>query len=130
LGSRTLIVIVLNLLGVGGLYFALRPAPTTSGDSASTEPSAGEARERIYGVKIKDGAMSLAEISVNEGVQVTLRWTSDIPVEVHVHGYDLEEEVSPGEETDLSFEANLAGRFEIEEHETETELGALLVQPR
>jgi len=61
---------------------------------------------------------------------VTLRWTSDIPVEVHLHGYDLEEEVSPGEETDLSFEADLTGRFEIEEHETETELGTLLVQPR
>ena len=61
---------------------------------------------------------------------MTLRWTSDIPVEVHLHGYDLEEEVSPGEETDLSFEADLTGRFEIEEHETETELGTLLVQPR
>jgi hypothetical protein len=43
--------------------------------------------------------------------------------------YGLEEEVSPGEETDLSFEADLTGRFEIEGHETETELGMLLVQP-
>jgi plastocyanin len=129
--SRALIVIVLNLLGLGGLYFVLRPAPTTSGDySASTEPSAGEVRECIYGVKIKDGAMSPAEISVEEGDQVTLWWTSHAPVEVHLHGYDLEEEVSPGEETDLSFEANLTGRFEIEEHETETQLGTLLVQPR
>jgi len=128
--SRTLIVIVLILLGLGGLFLALRPAPTTSDGSASTEPSADEARERIYEVKIKDGAMSPAEISVEEGDQVTLRWTSDIPVAVHVHGYDLEEEVLPGEETDLSFEADLTGRFEIEEHEAETELGTLLVQPR
>ena len=98
--SRALIVIVLNLLGLGGLYFVLRPAPTTSGDySASTEPSAGEVRECIYGVKIKDGAMCPAEISVEEGDQVTLWWTSHAPVEVHLHGYDLEEEVSPGEET-------------------------------
>jgi len=81
-------------------------------------------------VEIKDGAMSPAEISVEEADQVTLRWTSDTPVEVHLHGYDLEEEVSPGEETDLSFEANLTGRFDIEDHATETELGALLVQPR
>ena len=126
--SRTLIVIVLSLLGPGGLYFALRP--TTSGDSASTGPSADEARERVYEVKIKYGAMSPAEISVEEGDQVTLRWTSDILIEVHLHGYDLEEELSPGEETDLSFEANLTGRFVIEEHETEAELGTLLVQPR
>lgn len=113
-----------------GLFFALRPAPTTSGDSASTEPPADEARERIYEMKIKDGAMSPAEISVEEGEQVTLWWTSDIRVEVHLRRYDLEEEVSPGEETALSFEADLTARFEIEEHETETELGTLLVQPR
>jgi FtsP/CotA-like multicopper oxidase with cupredoxin domain len=67
----------------------------------------------IYGVKIKDGAMCPTEISVEEGDQVTLWWTSHIAVEVHLHGYDLKEEVSPGEETDLSFEANLTGRFEI-----------------
>jgi hypothetical protein len=74
--------------------------------------------------------MSPAEINFEEGDRVTLRLTSDTPFEVHPHGYDLEEEVSPGEETDLSFEANLTGRFDIEEYETETELGALLVQPR
>jgi hypothetical protein len=74
--------------------------------------------------------MSPAEISVEEGDWVTLRLTSDTPFEVHPHGYDLDEEVSLGEETDLSFEANLTGRFDIEEYETETELGALLVQPR
>jgi hypothetical protein len=61
---------------------------------------------------------------------VTLVLTSDSPVEVHLHGYDLEEEVLPGEETVLSFEAEISGRFEIEDHETETALGALLVQPR
>jgi len=128
--SRTPIVIVLILLGLGGLFFALRPAPNTSDDATSTESSADEAQERVYDVEIKDGAMSPAEISVEEADQVTLRWTSDTPVEVHLHGYDLEEEVSPGEETDLSFEANLTGRFDIEDHATETELGALLVQPR
>jgi hypothetical protein len=74
--------------------------------------------------------MSPAEISVEEGDWVTLRLSSDTPFEVHLHGYDLEEVVSPGEETDHSFEANLTGRFDIEEYETETELGALLVQPR
>jgi hypothetical protein len=56
--------------------------------------------------------------------------TSESPVEVHLHGYDLEEEVLPGEETELSFEADATGRFEIEDHETEAQLGTLLVQPR
>jgi FtsP/CotA-like multicopper oxidase with cupredoxin domain len=74
--------------------------------------------------------MNPDEINVEKGDFVTLRLTSESPVEVHVHGYDLEGNVSPGEETDLSFEADATGRFEIEDHETEAQLGTLLVQPR
>lgn len=79
---------------------------------------------------IEDGAMGPAEINVEEGDQVTLRLTSDHPLEIHLHGYNLEAEVLPGEEAVLSFEAEITGRFEIEDHDTETALGALLVQPR
>jgi heme/copper-type cytochrome/quinol oxidase subunit 2 len=124
--NRTLIVVVLVLIGLVGLFFALRPGPTTSDDATPAD----EPQERIYDVAIEDGAMSPAEVSVEEGDQVTLLLTSDSPVEVHLHGYDLEEEVLPGEETELSFEAEITGRFEIEDHETEAVLGALLVQPR
>ncbi|HEX8260957.1 MAG TPA: hypothetical protein VF558_11755 [Rubrobacteraceae bacterium] len=74
--------------------------------------------------------MNPDEINVEKGDFVTLRLTSESLVEVHVHGYDLEGNVSPGEETDLSFEADTTGRFEIEDHETEAQLGTLLVQPR
>lgn len=124
--NRTLIVVVLVLFGLVGLYFALRPDPTTSGDATPAD----EPQERVFDVAIENGAMSPAEVSVEEGDQVTLRLTSDSLVEVHLHGYDLEEEVLPGEETVLSFEAEITGRFEIEDHETEAALGALLVQPR
>ena len=124
--NRILIVVVLVLIGLVGLFFALRPDPTTSGDGTPAD----EPQERVFDVAIENGAMSPTEISVDEGDQVTLLLTSDSPVEVHLHGYDLEEEVLPGEETVLSFEAEITGRFEIEDHETEAALGALLVQPR
>jgi hypothetical protein len=124
--NRVLIVIALVLIGLIGLFFALQPGPTTSGDAAPAD----EPQERVYDVAIKDGGMSPAEISADEGDQVMFRLTSDSPVEVHLHGYDLEAKVLPGEETTLSFEAEITGRFEIEDHETETTLGALLVQPR
>ena len=74
--------------------------------------------------------MTPGKIEVREGDRVSLRLTSEEPTEVHLHGYDLEEEVSPGEEATLSFEADLPGRFEIEDHESEDVLGVLLVQPR
>ncbi len=56
--------------------------------------------------------------------------TSEEPVEVHVHGYDLEEEVEPGEPAILAFEADVTGRFEIEDHDTGNQLGTLVVEPR
>jgi FtsP/CotA-like multicopper oxidase with cupredoxin domain len=118
--NRTLIVILLVVAGLGALFFVLRPGP----DAASS-------REKTVEVAIEDGAMTPEEIEVGEGDRVTLRMTTPgPPTEVHLHGYDLEEEVEPGEPAALSFEANLTGRFEIEDHETEEVLGALLVQPR
>ncbi len=73
--------------------------------------------------------MSPAEISVSEGDRVTLRVSSDEPMELHLHGYDVEQEVGPGQKSRLRFEADLTGRFEIEDHESESELGVLQVRP-
>ena len=74
--------------------------------------------------------MTPDELDVDEGARVNLRITSDVPLEFHLHGYDLEEEVEPGEPAALSFEADITGRFEIEEEQTQTELGTLIVEPR
>lgn len=128
--NRTAVVIVLVILGLGGLFLALRPDYSSSGGADPTETPADEPQESIYDVAIASGAMNPDEIGVEEGDLVTLRLTSQSPVEVHVHGYDLEGAVLPGEETNLSFEADVTGQFEIEDHETEAQLGTLLVQPR
>ena len=71
-----------------------------------------------------------AEISVNEDDSVTLRVSSDRPMELHLHGYDVEQEVGPGQKASLRFRADLTGRFEIEDHGAERELGVLQVRPR
>ena len=74
--------------------------------------------------------MTPSEINVSEGDHVNFRIASDSPVEFHVHGYDLEEDVEPGEPAELAFDATIIGRFDIEDHDTDTELRGLLVQPR
>ena len=74
--------------------------------------------------------MSPSELSVRQDDRVTLRIESDRPMEFHMHGYDLEREVGPGKAAELDFDADLTGRFEIEDHESERELGVLQVRPR
>ena len=89
-----------------GLFFDMRPDPPAS-NSAPEPGSAADEPSKV----------------------TTLRLTSEEPLEVHIHGYDLQRELAPGKPATLSFEADLTGRFEIEDHESEEVLGVLLVQP-
>lgn len=54
---------------------------------------------------------------VDLGAEVTLRITSEVGDEVHVHGYELHIEVPPGEVAEEVFDANMAGTYEIESHD-------------
>ncbi len=73
-------------------------------------------------------------IAISQGDELTLHLTSDKPVEVHLHGYDLEEKLAPGATASLRFTARAAGRFPIEVHGDrrgdEKVIGYLEVRPR
>ena len=78
-------------------------------------------------------------VRVTEGDHVILRWTTDEPAEVHLHGYDLPARLAPGETTAIEFDANATGRFPVtvhrfgDEHAGEHDEAALLyveVHPR
>ncbi len=117
--ARGLILIAVIVLILGGLFFLLRP-----------DTPAGAPRDRTFDLSVEGGEMSPEVISVKEGDRVTLDVRSDKSMEFHMHGYDLEREVEPGKATELHFRADLTGRFEIEDHESEKELGVLQVRPR
>jgi hypothetical protein len=102
-----------------GLFFALRPDPPATGPE-----------ERTVEVELRAEAMDPAEVTAGERDRLTLRFTADRPRELHLHGYDREVEVEPGEAATLSLEADLTGRFEVEDHDTGAKLGALVVEPR
>ena len=123
--SRNLVVVLITLIALLVLFLLLRPE--SSAPEASDE---GETQVEQVALAINGNTMSPEEVSVTEGQQVNLQITSDHPIEFHVHGYDLEGEVHPGEPVELMFEATTTGRFPIEDHDTEVELGTLLVQPR
>ena len=123
-------MIPLLLLILVGLFFLLRPASTP--ESVQIRKSTPDrSQEKTFDLAIAQGSMTPSEITpVDEGDQVRFRITSDSPMEFHLHGYDLEAEVEPGEPAELAFEATVTGRFEIENEQTREELGMLLVQPR
>lgn len=116
---RTLALLLVAVLVLGGMFFALRP------DTSAEGP-----RERTVEVEIQGDTIKPAEIPVGEGDNVTLRIKAARRLNLHLHGYDIEKEVKPGETTTLSFKADKTGRFEIEAEGTGTKLGALVVEPR
>src|SRR5215210_312622 len=127
---RAMVLIPVLLIVLIALFFALRPNSPAPEDSADTSESAdGGQKEETFDLAIGEGGMTPDEITVDEGDRVRFRITSDSPLEFHLHGYDLEEEIEPDEPVELAFDATITGRFEIENEQTREELGVLLVQP-
>jgi hypothetical protein len=71
-----------------------------------------------------------ATITAREGDAISLTVTSDKADELHLHGYDLELTLRPGEPATLKFAATHTGRFTYELHHADIELGTLEVYPR
>lgn len=73
-------------------------------------------------------------IRVHQGDEVTLRWTVDAPLTIHLHGYDIEKRLTPPGPSVMRFLARATGRFPIAIHGSagapEVVLGYLEVYPR
>jgi hypothetical protein len=57
-------------------------------------PTAGP-QTREFDLRITDDVMEPSDVTVTEGDRVVLGISTDSPIEVHVHGYDIEKEVEP-----------------------------------
>jgi len=55
-------------------------------------------------------------VRVAQGAVVALRWTTDETVQLHLHGYDIEIMVNPGEPVLTTFKADATGRFPVTAH--------------
>lgn len=86
-------------------------APTSNDTTSTTEAAPGPVIEVSYaGGEIVGGGRH----GVSVGDIVTLRVTTDVADEIHLHGYDLSVDAPAGVATDLVFEASIPGVFEAE----------------
>ena len=71
---------------------------------------------RRFDLALKAGELPKDQrtLKVKQGDSVELRWTSDQPIRLHLHGYDIEVAVKPGEPTVTALQARLAGRFSVD----------------
>ena len=83
------------------------------------------AAELTFALRIVKGRVPADKrlIRVKQGDVVKLQWNTDRRVAIHLHGYDIEKDITPGVVTDMTFIARATGRFTIEPHLAKTPSG-------
>jgi hypothetical protein len=100
---------------------ALLPGCTQAPAAQAAAPAAcgSAAPDQIVAtVALQGGKASPAphRVSVPLGSQVRLGVSVDTAAQIHVHGYDLEYPVQPGQPTCIVFVASQSGLFDVEAH--------------
>ena len=109
----------------------------------ATTPALAQSPAQQVDIALADGRASGAGLTVpargapvlrlTQGDSVELRFASDRPMDLHLHGYRIETRVAPGAPAVMAFVARAAGRFPVETHEANGRHAALLyleVHPR
>jgi FtsP/CotA-like multicopper oxidase with cupredoxin domain len=100
--------------------------PTATAETATATPTPTPTPPPLP--LLKGGKVTKLEFT--EGETVRFRVVSDVPEEVHVHGYDIAKDLEPGKVTTVSFPATITGIFEIEYEHAGEQIGQLRVNPK
>ena len=101
---------------------------STAAGSSSSSASSSAAGQTIQVSYARGTITGGGRIPVKLGTSVTLKVTSDVADEVHVHGYDLMQDVTPDAPATVTFDATIPGVFEVELEELGRQLLTLQVQ--
>ena len=142
------VAIVLAAIAVIVVLFVVVSGGDDDGDTTSDTPTttttteaeggnggqSGQAKPETADVPVikvvngqPDGGVQ--ELDYNKGDEVQFEVQSDTAAEIHVHGYDLMEDVEAGGKVDFDFPADIEGIFEVELEETATQIIELRVNP-
>jgi hypothetical protein len=115
---------------------AAPPAASTQpeasgGAEATTSPPEQPKEPPPPEIVVKDGKPvgGVTEIRVNQGDRIRFRVVSDVEDEVHVHAYDIEKDVGPGEPASFDFKASITGITEAELEDRGEQIASIRVDP-
>ncbi len=114
-------------------------AASACGSGGTGTPQSATPKTDAIHIQVQNSAIVGGDsqtFTVKQGDTVTFVVDSDTPGALHIHGYNLEKDVSPGQETTLTFVAKDSGSFPVEYHlgnppsETNAlDIGRLNVEP-
>ena len=128
-----IVIVAFVVLRSGDDSGSASQAPTTSPPSRTNERTVTQtpaapavATIRVVGGKPQGGVQ---RITRSKGERIRLRVVSDTADEIHVHGYDLKQDVTAGGSVTFAFPASIDGRFVVELEGSGTQIAELDVQP-
>jgi hypothetical protein len=97
----------------------------------SDEDKAEKPAEEIPRIVVVGGQPQggVQELEFTAGGEVRFEVVSDIAEHVHVHGYDVIQDVEPGKPVVFAFPADIEGVFEVELEDSATQIAELTVNP-
>ena len=109
-------------------------ATNSNGDGTTTverTETAPPPKPAIPTIVVRNGEPvdGIQELTFDAGERVRFRVRSNVADEIHVHGYDVSEEVAAGGSVVFSFPADIEGIFEVELHESEEQIAELRIEP-
>lgn len=124
---RNALIVAAAVIVAAGLFIVLRPdngndnasgsttTSTTSTTTTSTRPPAPPPAVNVR-IVVRGGEPvgGVRNVTVAKGRQVVLIVNSDVADEVHLHGYNLKRDVTPGTPARLPFRATINGTVEVE----------------
>lgn len=117
--NTTRIAVVVGAIAAVVVLFAVLNSGSDNGND-------NKAVINVIGGKPAGG---IQKLNYTKGEQVRFRVNSDISDEIHVHGYDLHENVRGGSSVSFSFPATIEGVFVIELEAKAEQIAELRVRP-
>jgi hypothetical protein len=76
---------------------------------------------RAFEIKVENGAVAPQQrtLKVPHQAEVSIAWSVDRPLMIHLEGYDVTVEARPGRPETMRFKAHITGRFPVHAHETD-----------
>lgn len=145
------VIAVLALVVAGALFLVLREGdddsssePTTTAAETTTTTTTAPPEEadqnpdkpqppqsRIALIEVVDGEPvdGVAELTFTKGENIRFVVESDVADHVHLHGYDVFQDVAAGGKVEFNVPATIEGVFEVELEDRVVPLAEITVEP-
>jgi hypothetical protein len=125
------LAVAAGLAACGGSSDETNEATATGATRPADSPESASMGGKVPTIVIRDGEPvgGIKQLEYSAGDEIRFEVTSDVADEVHVHGYDLMQDVPAGGTVSFDFPAEIEGIFEAELEGRKEQIAEITVNP-